>query len=142
MVKNKVTKNRINKKKKVPPREGVWGEDWSLVEVEKDKCIICFPEREYGRDAFDTDLGLIGILMMNKIVSENVYKRPMEVVFAYNKKYAKKIKDIEKAYFSGKIKIDAKEMSNLTIFVVNYLEPKGWREKLDSEKKLALKKKK
>jgi hypothetical protein len=142
MEKRKTTKIKFNKKKKGTPQEGVWGEDWSLVEVEKDKCIISFPVREYGRDAFDTDLGLIGILLMNKIVADNVYKRPMDIVFAYNKRYAKKIKDIEKAYFTGKIKIDAKDMSNLTIFVVNYLEPKGWREKLDSEKKMALKKKK
>ena len=135
MKKKRTVKNKSIRKKKTPSHEDVLAEEMSLLEEEKDKCIISFPVIQYARNAFDVDLGLIGILAMNKVIFNDAYTKPREVIFAFDKKDANKIRKIEKAYFAHEIQIDAQGMSELTMFVVNFLKSANWRKNIGSKRK-------
>ncbi|HEY4515876.1 MAG TPA: hypothetical protein VJH67_01660 [Candidatus Paceibacterota bacterium] len=151
MKKAKVVKIKTKGKKKATSGNPVWTDECSLVEVEKNKCTINFPDAEYVKDAFDEDLGLIAVLIREGIYFGKVYRknsgftyengqRGTEIVYEFKKNQAKKIKEVEKAYFTGRIKIEAVEMSRLLIIaVINYFDPKGWKPKFLSKAQIEAK---
>ncbi len=139
-------KNKINKKKKVVSKEESY-KDYSYVVEENGKCLLAFPMWPYSKDSFDVKIGRIAVLLNEEIFSSDVYIRkskwvyendsnPQELVYEFDKKYTKKIKDIEKAYILGKIKIEAGLMSELMVFLINYVGPTGWRKGLEVKKRV------
>jgi hypothetical protein len=140
------SKTKIAKNKRYTPLKDEFGDELTLVEEEKGKCLIIFPINPHARDAFDEDLGLVAILMKYKIDFDDVYIRPLEcvqddnydhaeLVFEFDKKHINKIRSIEKTYFLHKIPVEAKGMASFLMSVVNDLEPKNWREGLISRYK-------
>jgi hypothetical protein len=133
MQKKKVVTKRKVSKKKIPISQeddlGIRdesGNDIGLVDVRGGKCLVHFPTNYYSQGSFDGDLGLIAVLIMKGIDYEEVnYKDPYEVVYEFLKKDAKKIRAIQAAYFNHTIKVEAKEMSDLTISLVNDIVPTG-----------------
>lgn len=131
----------IGKKKATGEGKIKWGEgENSLVSEKNGKCLISFPIQEWASDAIDGDLGLIAALWFKKIHNTNIRIRPAGVweggrkaealIYEFDKKNTKEIKATERDYFAGKIKTDAKTMSDLIMYEINYLSPKGWREAL------------
>ena len=90
-----------------------WREECSFVEEESGKCLIIFESPEkLKKENLYRDVGLIAILMFEKIMYDSVYKRKSksvsgkgvwvnEIVYEYDKKHIKKIKEIEIEYFFG-----------------------------------------
>ncbi len=104
-----------------------WDEGWSIVEERANKCVINVQRMGFlGRkddSSLDKQLGLIGIIMLHGIPNNRAYlskKRPV-LCFDFPKKYTKKIRSIEEKFFSGKMQVDAKQMSMAIMTVVNHL---------------------
>ena len=101
-----------------------WDKGWSIVEEKHGKCVVSIPRWAFAKDtetSLDERLGLIGIVLLSKIHCEGVHKEKLVLAFQFHKKYVKKIRAIEKKYFSGKINVDAKQMSIGMMSVVNGL---------------------
>lgn len=137
MKKRKPATKRKASKKKTPAPKGKrlkkdlpmvdeWGNDISLVELRGGKCLVVFPTHMGAQGYFDGDFGLIAVLDLKGIRYESInQKDPYELVVVYPKKDLRKIQRIERAYFSHKIKVEAKEMSEQTMFFINGVVPTG-----------------
>jgi hypothetical protein len=132
--KKAITKSKVGRKKTSISKEDdlsildEQGNDIGLVDVKGGKCLVHFPTNYYSQGGFDGDLGFIAVLIMKGIDYEEVnYKDPYEVVYEFLKKDARKIGVIQSAYFNHALEVDAKEMSDLTISLVNYIVPTGAR---------------
>ena len=72
--------------------------------------------------------------MCTKFGVQTSGRKAEELIYEFDKKYTKEIKATERDYFAGKIKTDAKTMSDFIMYEINYLSPKGWREGLTIKK--------
>ncbi len=113
-----------------------WEEGDSLVEELRDKCVVNITRIYITRtteSSLDKTLGLIAIIMLHDILCEGASikskiitfkgaSRKSEMfTFKFAKKHIEKIKKIEKAYMSGKIQVDAKQMSMAFASVIDSL---------------------
>src|SRR3989344_684475 len=103
--------------------QNYWYERGSIVLEKKGKCLIYIHRNFYYDKELDLDqsLGLIGMLLQSNIMPKGVVKEKEHLVFHYSKSHAKKIRTIEKDYFSGKIQVDAQQMAIGLLLVVNQL---------------------
>ncbi|MES2953028.1 MAG: hypothetical protein V4674_00510 [Patescibacteria group bacterium] len=108
-----------------------WDEACSIVEERPGKCVISVPRhgdlRKKDDYSIDKGFGLIGIMMLHSIQCTGAYlsKKEPVICFEFLKKDANKIREIEEKYFSGKMQVDAKQMSMATMTIVNHLLAKG-----------------
>ena len=129
-----------SQRKKMTTPKGIdeWYEENSLVKEGKNSCTInVFRWAISQKDTcFDDQLGLVAFLLLHDIQCKLDSKKDGVFVFIYDKKYTKKIKNIEKAYFSGKIQVDAKQMSKAVLILVNRLIKEKSEKNIISSKKL------
>lgn len=99
-----------------------WYEDYSMVEELQDECAINIPRSNIAstiESSVDEKFGLIGVIMLHKIPCEGVKRKKEMFTFLFAKKHIEKIRKIEKAYMSGEMQIDAKQMSMAFSSVLN-----------------------
>lgn len=146
-MKSKIVSKKIVKKGEVVDKKKTsldrkkekWSAENSFIKEENDKCLVVFPILDDPKDDIKGDLVFIAVLLLKKIFSINIYTRKsvtdvksdpssQELVYEFDKRYTKRIKEIEQAYYFGEIQISAATLSQLITYQFNFPNSKNWRE--------------